>query len=173
MKRLIAVATLAVTLALSNVALATTTYNDAVFGYEIYATSTTGVFTGKAGGDLPGNWFAVVNHTTPLPAIPSDPPATITAGSYFILWTSIGGEATNVTGTFAPGGTVAFVSQAPGCGSQTYSVVGSFSGLLVDGVPAPGSGGTFAATLTHYRAYLFGRCRTLAATVVGAVSLTF
>ncbi len=173
MRRLILIATLALTLAFSAVAQATTltTYNDAVAGFEIAATSTTGVFTGTAGVALSGTWLAVVNHT-PLPSSIGGT-AAITAGSYFTLKTSLDGKSTNVYGTFNPGGAISFLSQDDGCRKQVYSVVGAFSTLLVNGEPVPGSGGSFVATLTHHRVFIFRRCITYAATVVGQVSLTF
>ncbi len=37
---------------------ASTIYKDSVQGVEIYATSTEGVFSGTASGDLPGPWYA-------------------------------------------------------------------------------------------------------------------
>ena len=55
---------LAVTLAgIPQVALAATTYADTVAGRELFATPTLGIFAGTATGQLPGSWYAAVQHT--------------------------------------------------------------------------------------------------------------
>ena len=148
--------------AIPQLALAATTYTDAIVGREFFATSTVGGFAGAASGDLPGSWYAVVEHT------PLSPGATITGGQ-FGLSTTIGGQPATVTGTFS-GGTVAQTSGFTGCQNQTYAVEGTLENVG----PGGGTGtGTFSATLTHLRTFFFGRCITYGARVAGTVSLTF
>ena len=149
-------------LAIPQVALAATTYTDTLVGREFFATSTVGGFAGTATGDLPGSWFAVVEHT------PLSPGATITGGQ-FGLSTTIGGRPATVTGTFS-GGTVTQTGGLTGCQNQTYAV----DGTLENVGPGGGTGtGTFTATLTHLRTFFFGRCVTYGARVAGTVTLTF
>lgn len=139
------------------------TYADAVSGFEIFATPTLGVFTGRAAGSLPGAWTAAVVHT-PLSAAP----AVITGGSFTLLSGS-GADAIAVRGTFS-GGSVTQTSGSTGCVNQTYDVVGALSGVG----PGGGTGtGTFAATLTHFNIAFFGHCITYRATVNGSVTLSF
>jgi hypothetical protein len=155
----------AVLLLIGAVADAATTYSDAISGFEYWATSTDGYFTGTASGDLPGSFTTHVVHS-PL----TTTPATITGGS-FTLYTAIAGSATTVSGTFASG-TVAQIDQnTHGCRDQHFAVTGTLANVGVDGT---GTGtGTFAATLTHYRTRINGECVTYFATITGSVSLTF
>jgi hypothetical protein len=143
-------------------AAAAATHNDTVAGTEIAETSTQGTFVGKATGDLPGAWKAVVQHT------PLSPSATITGGSFRFLTTSL----QIIVGTFNPGGTVTQLNPGAGCTNQTYLVQDTLSNV---GVGSPGSGsGTFQVVLTHFRAnFPFVGCQTFAATVQGTLSLTF
>lgn len=156
---------LAVTLAgIPQVAMAAraTTYADAVAGRGLFATPTLGVFAGSATGQLPGSWYATVQHTT------LSLNATITGGSLAIS-TSIDGEPATVDGTFS-GGSVVQTSGFTGCVNQTYDVSGRLTNVGVGG----GHGtGTFVTTLTHYRTPFFGYCVTYKALVVGSVTLTF
>ncbi len=154
---------LAVTLAsIPQVALAATTYTDTVAGRELFATPTLGVFAGTATGQLPGSWYATVQHT------PLSQSATITGGS-FALSTSIKGEPATVKGTFIDGSVVQ-TGGFTGCVNQTYAVNGTLTNVGVGG----GDGtGTFVVTLTHYRTTFFGYCVTYKAIVVGSVTLTF
>ena len=148
--------------AIPQLALAATTYTDAIVGREFFATQTVGGFAGTAAGDLPGSWVAIVEHT------PLSTTATITGGD-FVLSTTMGGEPTTITGTFS-GGTVTQTGGLTGCQNQTYSV----DGVLEDVGPGGGTGsGTFNAVLTHLRTTFFGRCITYGARVTGTVTLTF
>jgi hypothetical protein len=141
-------------------------YNDTIRGYEYYATSTDGKFAGTASGALPGYWNADVRHT-PI-CLSCTPTATITGGS-FELATTLGGP-TLVTGHFT-GGSVQVTNVGTGCTNQTFTINGVL-GNVGPGYSGSGSG-TFSATLTHYRQRVFGSCVTYAASVVGALSLTF
>ncbi len=148
--------------ALPQLAFAATTYTDSVVGREFFATPTVGAFAGTATGQLPGSWYAVVEHTLLSGG------ATITGGQ-FGLTTTIGGQPATVTGTFF-GGTVTQTGGSTGCANQTYAVDGKLENVGVNG----GNGtGTFNAVLTHFRTSLFGSCITYAARVVGSVTLTF
>jgi hypothetical protein len=127
-----------------------------VTGVETYATSTLGVFSGSAwANDDVGTWNATVSHT----AFNSSGDATITGGSF-----SLNGWRRDVTGSFS-GGSVSLTAADAGCGREWYAVVGT---LALNG---HGSG-AFTATLTHYRASIFGYCLTYGATVNGTVTLS-
>jgi hypothetical protein len=142
-------------------------YEDSVAGYEVYATSTEGVFTGTASGQLPGYWSADVLHT-PLSGTPQT--ATIDGGT-FNLYTELHNQATHVTGAFS-GGSVVETAGFTGCADQVYAVTGHLINVGVEGRPDRGTG-TFAATLTHYRVDLGGYCVIYAASIQGAVTLDF
>ena len=152
---------LALALAAAPQAALAASYTDSIVGVEIYATSTLGVFTGSASGDLPGAWYAAVQHT-PLSGSPQT--ATITGGSFKLRTTD--GE-TTVLGAFT-GGSVTQTGGFSDCANQTYAVIGD----LAISAPATGTG-SFSAVLTHYRAIIFGRCVTYAASVVGQVTLDY
>jgi hypothetical protein len=145
----------------TQVALASaTSYHDTGSGVEVYATSTQGVFTGTAGGSLPGAWTASVDHTV------LDPGATIVGGSLHLA-TVLGSLPAVVTATFAPGGSVTQVAGSGSCGDQTYAVADWLDGVGVVGRSDVGHG-SFSATLTHYRLSFFGSCITYGATITGA-----
>lgn len=166
-KSIFAVAALATALILSANATAATSYTDTISGYEYYATSTDGRFTGTASGALPGRWNADVRHTALCIGCPTT--ATITGGS-FQLATTLNSIPTLITGRFS-GGTVQVSNPGTGCTNQTFAV----NGILSDVGPwYTGTGsGTFAATLTHYRHSVFGYCVTYSASVTGTLTLNF
>jgi hypothetical protein len=134
---------------------------DSISGLEYAATSTQGRFVGIASGALPGTWSVTVDHT------PLRTSAAITDGD-FHLATRLDGTLTAVTGDFT-GGTVRQLSGFAGCASQRYAVHGVL-GDVGSGSVRRGTG-TFAATLTHYRTKIFGRCVTYAASISGSLSL--
>ena len=146
---------------------ASSTYTDALSGYEYWASSTDGKFAGTASGALSGGWNADVQHTALC--LSCSPTATITGGS-FSLTTVLRDVPTLVTGRFT-GGTVQVVDPGANCTRQTFTV----SGLLGDvGAWWSGSGGgTFGVTLTHYRRSIFGRCVTYGASVAGTLAISF
>ncbi len=139
-------------------------HTDSVSGIEVFATNTTGVFSGTAGGSLPGVWAATVNHT------PLGTSATITGGSFDVV-SALGGLPAVVVGSFS-GGSVVQTGGFSGCGNQTFNVNGSLVSVGVAGRAETGTG-TFGAILTHLRFPLFGKCITYGATIKGAVSLSF
>jgi hypothetical protein len=100
----------------------TSSHSDSVSGAEIYATSTEGVFTGTASGDLPGYWYAEVDHTL------LDPNAVITGG-YTYVATYLG----LVEGDFT-GGTVTLTNPSSHCRNQIYDVQATLGNVGVYGV---------------------------------------
>lgn len=145
---------------INGTAFAATTYTDRVSGLEYSFTSTVGRFAGTASGDLAGFWDARVEHT------PLSPDAAITDGE-FALFTTVAGHSTTVRGGFA-GGSVTQLDAGSGCRNEVFRVAGPLT--RVTGLGGAGTG-TFAATLTHLRKFLFGRCLTYGATITGTLSL--
>ena len=143
---------------------AASTYSDRVSGFETYASSTEGRFSGVAAGDLPGWWSTVVLHAP----LSGRKPAAITGGS-FDLETVLDWSPENVSGSIT-GGSVTQVAGFRGCANQQYEVVGTLSSV---GLGGGGGTGTFDLTLTHYRTSVFGHCFTYSATVTGAIKLQF
>lgn len=168
LRRLLLLCTLGIVgLCASSSALAAQTYSDTIRGYEYFFTSTEGSFAGTASGALAGDWNADVQHT-PL-CLSCQPTATITGGS-FSLATTFNSIPTLVTGTFT-GGTVQVTNVGTNCSNQTFDV----DGILGKVGPwySGGGSGTFSATLTHRRHWVFGRCVTYAASVTGTIGLSF
>ncbi len=144
---------------------ASTSYTDTLSGFEYAFTSSEGRFAGSATGGLPGFWNVDVFHT------PLTTSATITSGT-FKLWTSMGGASKLVVGSFANGGTITQTSGFTGCVNQDYALNGTLVSVGLDGGALSGSG-SYSAVLTHYRAMIFGSCRTYFASIKGNVGLTF
>ncbi len=138
---------------------ATTTYTDTIKGYEYSATSTEGKFAGKAYGDLPGYWNAVIDHT------PLAPNATITGGTFDMVTTSY----VYVDGDFS-GGSVVLTNPTKRCVNQYYAVNATLANVSVGS--SSGGTGTFSGTLTHYRTKVFGKCVTYSASVAGSLTLS-
>jgi hypothetical protein len=135
----------------------------AVSGIETaLPTNNTSTFGGSAlgsRGDV-AFWKANVVHQS-LAHCPfgSGTSCAITGGT-FALTSAKGGT---LAGSFVSG-RVTPVSQATPCGKQVFGVTGS--------VAAKQGPATFAATLTHYRKSLFGKCVIYFATIKGSVQLT-
>jgi hypothetical protein len=127
-------------------------------GVEIAATSTQGTFVGAARGSQgdAAAWRAVVQHAPLSPAA-----STAITGGSLTLVAITKNKRESVSGEFT-GGSIAFVSSAPGCSTERFAVDGS---LATTNGPA-----TFEATLTHYRIKLFGQCKTYLATVSGILA---
>jgi hypothetical protein len=132
-------------------------------GAEYYATSTQGRFGGTASGNTgdSATWQATVNHTALTDT------AEITGGTARLATSRL----VVIRGEFS-GGDVTLVSRQSGCGTETYAVDGSLENVTRTDSSAVGTG-EFTATLTHYRALLFGACRTFSATVRGTIALSF
>ena len=146
---------------------AAATHRDSVAGAEYRATSTDGRFAGAASGELPGTWKADVHHTALCISCSST--ATITSGS-FTLATIVDGLPALFRGSFS-GGTVQVIKPGADCTNQKFAVDGLLS--RVHGRVAGTGGGTFTATLTHYRHSIFGRCVTYAASIRGTLDIGF
>jgi hypothetical protein len=132
-------------------------------GAEYYATSTQGRFGGTASGNTgdSATWQATVNHT----ALTNT--AEITSGTARLVTSRL----VIVRGEFA-GGDVTLVSRQTGCGTETFAVDGSLVNVTRSDSSDVGTG-EFTATLTHYRASIFGVCRTYSATVRGTIEVDF
>lgn len=164
MRMLLTLVAATAVLALPAQAAAQTTYTDSVIGLQVGVTATSSTFAGKATGDLPGFWRAVVQRT------PLTPHGTITGGS-FSLWTLLVGAPTRVTGTFAPGGSIVQTDPGAGCTNQRYAVNGALTNVAVGS--ATGGSGPFVVQLTHHRAFIpFLGCVTYAGSVAGGFSVT-
>lgn len=164
MRMLLTLVAAAAALALPATAAAQTTYTDSIAGLQVGVTATSSTFAGKATGDLPGLWKAVVQRT------PLTPHGTITGGS-FSLWTLLAGTPTRVTGTFAPGGSIVQTDPGAGCTNQRYAVNGALTNVAVGS--ATGGSGAFVVQLTHHRAFIpFLGCVTYAGSVAGGFSVT-
>lgn len=146
-------------------AAASGSYQDAVAGAEVYATTTNGKFVGTATGALLGAWYASIVHGSL-----SSGAAPITGGSFY-LGARLGGQPALLEGGFV-GGSVTQTGGFTGCANQTYAVRGRLGNVGRYGNAQTGSG-AFVATLTHHRSRILGSCVTYSATVAGTVSLTF
>ena len=158
---------LGATLLMGITAAASSTDTEWIHGSELpNATTTEGQFVGEATGSYNGTWYIDVRHQDL-----THHPDYITGGS-FQLDTLINGWPSAIKGSFVPwGGTVSQVSGFSGCTNQQYAVHGALDNVGVNG----GNGsGSFSATLTHYRTYVwFVGCVVYAATISGTVSLSF
>jgi hypothetical protein len=144
-------------------AAATISETYAIRGFEYFATSTQGRFAGTASGSSgdSATWNAVVNHT------PLTTTATITGGYADVATSNL----VHVHGVFS-GGSATQTSGFEGCTNQTYDVVGTLKKVTRSDSHRKGTG-SFSATLTHYRASVFGTCIVYSAGVEGAITLSF
>jgi hypothetical protein len=164
---------------------AETPHDTNVGGFECYATSTEGRFSGTAVGTgqhpLWGAWAIVVQHSSLDPCFNpvrlGQKCATLTGGTFSLAETSPSREL--VSGSFdnllqaeqADQTNAIAVLQTGPCTDESFSIA---DGLYNVGPNDPQVGrGTFSATLTHHRRSVFGRCITYAATVSGHVMLIF
>lgn len=164
---------------------AATPHDTNVSGFEFYATSTEGRFSGTATGTgahgLWGAWAIVVQHTSLDPCFQpvrlGQSCATLTGGTFSLAETSpslelVSGNFDNFLQAENAGQTNAIaVLQTGPCTDESFSIA---DGLKSVGPNDPHVGtGTFAATLTHHRRSVFGRCITYAATVSGHVTMIY
>ena len=141
---------------------ATKTYRFSISGTEVSATSTTGRFVGAASGSAVGTWYAEVNHFPLAGGIGKS--VAIQSGGSFGMALAQAEPAYVVSGQFSRG-TITTISSGTNCKNQVYKVDGDLKNVSVTGT------GHFAATLTHHRRSVLGRCWLYAATVSGAVTL--
>ena len=141
---------------------ATKTYRFSISGTEVSATSTTGRFVGAASGSALGTWYAEVNHVLLGGGVGAQ--VAIQSGGSFGMALAPAEPAYVVSGQFS-GGTITVTNAGAHCTNQVYAVDGDLKNVSVAGT------GHFAATLTHHRRSVLGRCWLYAATVGGAVTL--
>jgi hypothetical protein len=161
MRRFLALAGIAGSLALSAVAPAAAALSNSYLASGIETsipTNNTSTFSGLAVGSQGDGalWKASVVHD-PLSACPFDSGSScaITGGTF-----SLTSSAGAVAGSFTEGAVTPISQQQP-CGQQVYGVAGSL--VTTNGAA------TFTGTLTHYRAFIFGRCITYFATISGSL----
>jgi hypothetical protein len=141
---------------------ATKTYSFSISGTEVSATSTTGRFVGAASGSALGTWYAEVNHERLGGGVGAR--VAIGSGGSFGMALAQAEPAYVVSGQFS-GGTITTINSGTNCTNQVYAVDGDLKNVSVTG------SGHFAATLTHHRRSVLGRCWLYAATVAGTVTL--
>jgi hypothetical protein len=141
---------------------ATKTYSFSISGTEVSATSTTGRFVGTASGSALGTWYAEVNHAPLSGGVGTR--VAIQSGGSFGMALAQAEPAYVVSGQFS-GGTITTINSSTSCTNQVYAVDGDLKNVSVTGT------GHFAATLTHHRRSVLGRCWLYAATVSGTVTL--
>jgi hypothetical protein len=163
--RIVAVAILLATLVALVPATAvaeTQTYRFRISGTEVSATSTTGRFVGAASGSALGTWYAEVNHDPLGGGVGAR--VAIRSGGSFGMALAQADPAYVVSGQFS-GGTITVDNPGRNCTNQVYTVNGYLRNVSVTGT------GHVAATLTHHRRSVLGRCLLYAATVSGTVTL--
>jgi hypothetical protein len=138
------------------------TYRFSISGTEVSATSTTGRFVGAASGSALGTWYAEIVHV-PLSG-GAGAQVAIQSGGSFGMALAQAEPAYVVSGQFS-GGTITTINSGTNCKNQVYAVDGDLQNVSVTGT------GHFAATLTHHRRSVLGRCWLYAATVSGTVTL--
>ena len=141
---------------------ATQTSRFSISGTEVSATSTTGRFVGMASGSTLGTWYASVVHVPLGGGVGAS--VAIRSGGSFGMALAQAEPAYVVSGQFS-GGTITTISSGTNCKNQVYFVNGDLRNVSVTGT------GHFAATLTHHRRSVLGRCWLYAATVGGTVTL--
>jgi hypothetical protein len=153
------------TLAFPAVVSAAVSSKYAFSGYEVWATSTVGTFTGTATGTDGDRavWEAAIEHT-----VVTQPVGYITGG-YAQLVTD---DLTYVRGDFT-GGSLRLVDDGDGsCGNLTHKVRGILENVTRSDRGAIGTG-VFKGKLIHYRINVFGICTAYAASATGTILLYF
>jgi hypothetical protein len=148
--------------ATAEAAAAAKTYRFSISGTEVSATSTTGRFVGTASGSALGTWYAEVVHDPLGGGVGAQ--VAIRSGGSFGMALAQAEPAYVVSGQFS-GGTITVKDSGARCTNQVYAVDGELKNVSVTGT------GHFAATLTHHRRSVLGRCWLYAATVGGTVTL--
>jgi hypothetical protein len=139
-----------------------------IVGYEYAFTSTVGSFAGYGHGnaDESALWNASVEHD-PLGSSP-----TYVNGGSFEMTTNGPSGFDAVTGSFAyHGGMITKLAAGANCTNQKYRVTGTLEDVST--TTTTGGSGSFDATLTHFRARLFGHCVIYKARVAGTVGFTY
>jgi hypothetical protein len=115
----------------------------------VSATSTTGRFVGAASGSALGTWYAEVVHVPLGGGVGAQ--VAIQSGGSFGMALAQAEPAYVVSGQFS-GGTITVINAGDHCTNQVDAVDGDLQNVAVTGT------GHFAATLTHHRRSVLGRC---------------
>ncbi len=140
----------------------------AINGYEVWYAPTTGTFMGTGAGmngfgeALELNaWHARIDHDEVL--IPS---GNITGGKATLYRL----DGVSIEGYFAEG--LATQTYAgPDCTTEYHTVTGRLEDVTSSALPGQVGVGYFNATLTHYRAFVFGACYAYSASVNGTITV--
>ena len=161
----VVLAVLAAQLALPSLTRATTPEVYSIAGYEIWFGRTVGRFVGGgywAGGELSA-WYGSIEHSE------SVSPTGIITGGRATLYRMDG---VWITGNFG-GGVVQQTNEGAGCTDESHTVNGILYGVTRSDRDGPTGAAVFDATLIHHHAWIFGRCITYSASVVGTISVIF
>jgi hypothetical protein len=133
-----------------------------VLGVETAFSATSATFAGKAKGDAGdrGAWTTSITRT-PFTATGQ---STITGGTFAMRTVSPTWTTDFVTGTVT-GGSVQRLPGPPGCTNETFGLTVQLADVATS--TTTGGTGQFVGLLTHYRAMIFGACRTYFASVAG------
>jgi len=136
---------------------------------EYAFTSTVGCFAGHGSGNAGDS--AVVDTCIEHDSLGSQP--TYITGGWFAMTTrSPSGAIDYVSGSYVyHGGTITTINPGPNCTNQQYGISGALDHVATSSTS--GGTGTFAGTLTHYRAWIFGRCVTYWARVQAGVTFVY
>jgi hypothetical protein len=136
----------------------------AVIGAETAFSSTSATFVGKATGNLGdrGAWTTSITRTP----FTSTGQSTITGGSFAMTTLGPAWAIDFVTGAVT-GGSVQKLPGSTGCTNETFGVTVEIAGVATS--TTTGGTGQFSGVLTHYRALIFGTCRTYFASIAGQV----
>lgn len=137
-------------------------------GVETAFTSTSATFTGKGAGDA-GDKAVWTTSITRTPFTPTGQ-STITGGTLSMKTLSPTWTTDFVIGAVA-GGNVQKISGFVGCTNETFAVNVALVGITTS--TTIGGTGTFAGLLTHYRAVIFGTCRTYFASIGGQATFDY
>jgi len=133
-------------------------------GYEVFYAPTRAVFVGAGNGEAGplelSGWYTSVDHTL------SVSPGFVTGG--FASLQRIDGV--RIEGYFTDG-TVAQTNPGPDCTTETHTVKGMLRNVTRSDSPGVTGYAYFEATLTHFRAWVFGTCYSYSAKVEGTISV--
>jgi len=136
---------------------------------EYAFTSTVGCFAGNGHGNAGDS--AVVDTCIEHDPLGSQP-TYITGGWFAMATRSPSGEIDYARGSYVyHGGTVTTINPGLNCTNQQYGISGALEHVATS--DTSGGTGTFAGTLTHYRARVFGRCVTYWARVQAGVTFAY
>jgi hypothetical protein len=167
--------------AIGTTSVTATEHTTLVSGFEMYATSTQGRFSGTATGQgengVSGAWSIVVDHSSLDPCFRmrlGEPCAVVSGGSFTLTETSPTVQL--VTGQFAsgspPANQIQLLNRGDNCTTQLFKITDALVNVGT-GSQRSSSGSSFVGYLWHHQRSFWGRCITYAATVQGTVVLNF